>query len=306
MNKGNPPSPLLRDFFKKHKESLKLHIVQRAGFSRPLASSSLPLKVLPVRVWGEKFFKEFENLPENQRRFFASEHLDDDMVAVIAADRAEYFPEMLEEARKKEITLFRSDLPWEKCREEVKLLTASLFSGEKLVSGGLLKISELGVMIVGDSGIGKSESTLELISRGYHFVSDDVTCVHKRGSHRLYGTAPEIIRDLMEVRGLGIINIRDIFGPKAISPHAEIDLVIKLNRWEEGKEYDRLGLKPLEKHEILGVSIPQMSIPVALGRNIATLIEVACRVHMQRERGTHAPQELIRRLNRALIRKPKV
>jgi len=305
MNKGKNPSPLLRDFFKKHKESLKLHIVQRAGFSRPLASSSRPLEIFPIRVWGNKFFQEFEALPDNERRSFAAEHMNNELVAVIAADGGDFFPEMLEEARKRNVTLFRSDLPWGKCREEVKMLIASLFSGEKLVSGGLLKISGLGVMIIGDSGIGKSESTLELISRGYQFVSDDVTCVQMRGEDRLYGTAPEIIRDLMEVRGLGIINIRAIFGPQAISPHAEIDLVIKLNRWEEGKEYDRLGLKPLEKHEILGLSIPQVSIPVALGRNIATLIEVACRVHLQRARGSHTPKELIRRLNRALVRKPK-
>lgn len=304
MNKGKNPSPLLRDFFQKHKDSLKLHIVQKTGFSRPLIPSSHPLRILPIQVWGKKIFQDFEALPVNRRRAYTTRHMSDDLVAVIAADGAVFSPEMLDEARKKKIGLFRSDLPWKKCREEVKMLIASLFSREKLVSGGLLKIFGLGVMIIGDSGIGKSESTLELISRGFQFVSDDVTCVHKRGED-LYGSAPEIIRDLMEVRGLGIINIRTIFGSQVISPDAEINLVIKLNRWEEGKEYDRLGLKPMEKHEILGVFIPQVSIPVALGRNIATLIEVACRVHLLGEGGSHAPRELIRRLNRELIRKPK-
>lgn len=168
------------------------------------------------------------------------------------------------------------------------------------ISGGALQIFGLGVLIKGDSGIGKSESALELISRGHRFISDDVTNLRKTKSGKLIGTSPPLSRHFMEIRGLGIINIKEIFGPKAVSQKAELKLIIQLKEWEQGREYDRLGLKFPEDCKILGKKIPQISIPVAPGRNIATLIEVACKVHILREKGYLAPQELARKLNRAL------
>lgn len=168
------------------------------------------------------------------------------------------------------------------------------------VSGGLLRIFGLGVLIKGDSGVGKSESALELISRGHRFISDDVTEIRKTKKGKLIGTFPSLSRHFMEVRGLGVINIKEIFGPKAISQRAEINLIIQLKHWEQGREYDRLGLKFPEDCKILGMKIPQIDIPVAPGRNIATLIEVACKVHILRKKGYLAPQELARKLDRAL------
>ena len=158
----------------------------------------------------------------------------------------------------------------------------------------------LGVLIIGDSGIGKSESALELIARGHRFVSDDVVRVERTPSGRLIGKAPAVSRFFMEIRGLGIINIREIFGAKSISPRAPIDLVIRLKKWKRKKEYDRLGLRFPEDFFILGERVPQLNIPVAPGRNIATLIEVACKVHILRKRGYEAPLQIIGRLERAL------
>lgn len=168
------------------------------------------------------------------------------------------------------------------------------------ISGGLLQIFGLGVLIKGDSGIGKSESALELISRGHRFISDDVTELKKAKSGILIGKSPALSRCFMEIRGLGIINIKEIFGPKAVGHKAELNLIIELKKWEQGREYDRLGLKFPEDHKILGKKVPQISIPVGPGRNIATLIEIACKVHILREKGYLAPQELARKLNRAL------
>ena len=167
-------------------------------------------------------------------------------------------------------------------------------------SGGLLQIYRLGVLIRGDSGIGKSESSLELISRGARFISDDVTLIEKSGVGRLIGRAPSLSRNFMEIRGLSIINIKHIFGSRIVCNKSKIDLVVQLKQWEHGKNYDRLGLESHEVCEILGIKIPQVSIPVAPGRNIATLIEVACKVHILREKGCHAPQEIASRLDRAL------
>jgi HPr kinase/phosphorylase len=168
------------------------------------------------------------------------------------------------------------------------------------VSAGLLKIFGLGTLILGDSGIGKSESALELISRGHQFVADDVVQIRISPKGELTGTAPALSRNFMEIRGLGIINIRAIFGPRAIAREAKVDLVIRLKKWRRGYEADRLGLKSGDDMTILGRNIPQLAIPVAPGRNIATLIEIACKVHILRQKGYSAPDEIIRRLDRVL------
>jgi HPr kinase/phosphorylase len=171
-----------------------------------------------------------------------------------------------------------------------------------IIPGGLLRVFGLGVLIIGDSGVGKSESALELITRGHRFISDDVTeCCVKNG--RLIGIAPEVSHHFMEIRGLGIINIKEIFGAKAVSSSEEIRLVIRLQRWEKGRTYDRMGLEFARDKKIADVSVPQITIPVAPGRNISTLIEVACKVYLLRETGYHAPKEIVERLNKTLIDK---
>jgi HPr kinase/phosphorylase len=176
---------------------------------------------------------------------------------------------------------------------------------EALISGGLLQMFGLGVLILGDSSIGKSESALELISRGYRFISDDVVLVRITPEGRLIGLASPLSRNFMEIRGLGIINIKEIFGSKSICPETQINLIIRLKKWQRGDEYDRLGLKFPQDQNILGKKVHQLTIPVAPGRNIATLIEVACKVHILREKGYHASQELVQKLERALSGKTK-
>ncbi|MBN2205786.1 MAG: hypothetical protein JW742_00135 [Candidatus Aminicenantes bacterium] len=173
---------------------------------------------------------------------------------------------------------------------------------EATVSGQLLQIFGLGVFIFGDSGIGKSESALELVGRGHRLVADDVVRVRRTAGGRLRGSAPELSRDYMEIRGLGIINIREIFGARALCAESAIDLAIRLRKWQRGREFDRLGLRFPRDYAVLGRAVPQITIPVAPGRNIATLIEVACRVHRLRRRGYRASLEIVRRLDRALCR----
>jgi HPr kinase/phosphorylase len=174
------------------------------------------------------------------------------------------------------------------------------FPGQVTVSGGFLQIFGLGVLIIGHSGIGKSESALELISRGHRFISDDVVEVIKYGRKGLIGKSPQVSRYFMEIRGLGIINIKEIFGRRAICRQSRVDLVIKLKKWQRGDEHDRLGLEFPEDYEILGTRIPQLIVPVAPGRTIALLIEVACKVHLLRLRGYHASHEIVKRVDRTL------
>jgi HPr kinase/phosphorylase len=173
-------------------------------------------------------------------------------------------------------------------------------SSRFILSGGFLQIFGLGVIISGHSGIGKSESALELISRGHRFISDDVVELTRGKNGRLVGRAPALSRYFMEIRGLGIINIKEIFGSRAICRQSKVDLVIWLKKWRKGDEYDRLGLEFPADYEILGVKIPQLIIPVAPGRTIALLIEVACKVQILRKKGYHASHEIVKKLDKAL------
>lgn len=172
-----------------------------------------------------------------------------------------------------------------------------------VISAGLMKIFGVGTLIIGDSGVGKSESSLELIARGHKFVSDDVVEIFRDEKGQLHGRSPRLTRNFMEIRGLGIINIREIFGAGAILEETPVDLVIRLKRWNKKMEIDRLGLKFPEDFQLAGMRVPQLHIPVAPGRNIATLIEVACRVFVLREKGYEAAQDIVRRLDRKLARK---
>jgi HPr kinase/phosphorylase len=169
-----------------------------------------------------------------------------------------------------------------------------LLAPRTILHGVLLDLYGLGVLIEGSSGIGKSECALDLITRGHRLVSDDVIEVHRISSDRLNGSAPELLREHLEIRGLGIINIRDLFGVSAISGATKLDLSIRLERWEDAGDVDRLGIDA-RSIDILGVTIPQVLIPVSPGRNLGTLVETAVRVQLLRLRGYDAAQEFVDR-----------
>jgi HPr kinase/phosphorylase len=168
--------------------------------------------------------------------------------------------------------------------------------------GVLLDVYGLGVLIEGSSGIGKSECALDLVAHGHRLVSDDVVEVRRIGAERLLGTAPKLLREHLEIRGLGIINIRDLYGVSAISMAKNIDLSIRLERWDEAGEVDRLGIDA-RAVEILGVSVPQVLIPVSPGRNLSTLVETAARVQLLRGRGYDAARSFVARHSKMLEEK---
>jgi HPr kinase/phosphorylase len=185
----------------------------------------------------------------------------------------------------------------------IKLLTA--FLDERLapqteMHAVLMDVFGLGVLITGESGIGKSECALDLIDRGHRLVADDVTVI-KRMAEALFGSSPTLTRHHMELRGLGVINIKDLYGVSSIRASKRVELVISQERWETGKDYDRLGLKH-ERLEILGVSLPLVRMPVAPGRNIALLVEVAARNQLLRERGLDAARRLAQRVDELAVR----
>ena len=287
----------VKGFFEGTNDLLKLRpAFKKIDFSRKIRGKGR----VSVQIWGKKEIQDFERLSSKERKDFMRKRFKKSPSCIILADNLSFPPEIEEEAKEKRLALFRSILSQEMCRERMKSFLFHLSPDQVTISGGLLQISGIGVLIVGDSSIGKSESALVLISRGHRFVSDDVVHVKRENGSRLVGKAPPISCNFMEIRGLGIINIKEIFGIKAVLKRSAIDLVIKLEKRQREKEDDRLGLKIPEEYEILGVKIPQISIPVAPGRNIATLVEVACKVYILKEKGYHAPQDIVRKLNRAL------
>jgi HPr kinase/phosphorylase len=169
----------------------------------------------------------------------------------------------------------------------------------EVIHGVLMDILGLGVLIVGDSGIGKSECALDLVVRGHRLVADDTVEIHRRGEKDVIGTCPELTRHHMEVRGLGVINIRDLFGVASTRVNKRLELVVQLERWDQNREYDRVGLDD-SYYDLISVRLPLVRMPVAPGRSVAILVEVAVRNQILRARGRHAARDLVARLERAL------
>jgi HPr kinase/phosphorylase len=183
-------------------------------------------------------------------------------------------------------------------------MTALLEDGlaeRQIVHAVLMDVLGLGLLITGESGIGKSECALDLIVRGHRLVADDTVEVRRRAETVLIGTSPELTRHHMELRGLGLINVRELFGIASVRTSKRVEFVVQLQRWEPGQAYERLGLDDLFE-EILGVRVPLVRMPVAPGRSVATLVEVAARTHLLRLRGRHAARELARRIDAQLRR----
>jgi HPr kinase/phosphorylase len=179
--------------------------------------------------------------------------------------------------------------------DEVTSYLDQMLAPSTTIHGVLVEVFGLGVLITGDSGIGKSECALDLILRGHSLVTDDLVFIRQLGSERLVGSGPDDLRFHMELRGLGIINIKDLFGISAVSPEKEIDLVVELVRWREEEQYDRLGLEE-RCCTVLDLSLPLIKMPVASGRNLATLVEVAVRIHMLKKQGYEPAYEFLSQL----------
>ena len=173
------------------------------------------------------------------------------------------------------------------------------FAPTTSVHGSLVDVYGVGLLITGRSGIGKSECALDLVVRGHRLVADDTVEIRRRAESVLIGTCPDLTRYHMEVRGLGVINIKDLFGVASTRSSKRVELVVQLERWEPGRVYERLGLEDIH-YRILGLEVPLIRMPVAPGRNVAILVEVAARNQLLRSRGHHAARRLAARLDREL------
>ncbi|MBQ8278840.1 MAG: HPr(Ser) kinase/phosphatase [Roseburia sp.] len=170
------------------------------------------------------------------------------------------------------------------------------------IHGVLVDVYGEGLLIMGESGIGKSEAALELLRRGHRLVTDDVVEIRKINEHTLIGTSPDITRYFIELRGIGIIDVKNLFGVESVKEKQQIDLVIKLENWTKEKEYDRLGLED-EYIEFLGNKVVCHSLPIRPGRNLAVICETAAVNHRQKKQGYNAAQELYRRVQANFTKK---
>jgi len=170
------------------------------------------------------------------------------------------------------------------------------------IHGVLVDVYGEGVLIMGESGIGKSEAALELLKRGHRLVTDDVVEIHKVSDDTLIGRSPEITKHLIELRGIGIVDVKTMFGVECVKETQQIDMVIKMEDWDKDKEYDRLGLQE-EYTEFLGNKVVCHSLPVRPGRNLAIIVETAAVNHRQKKMGYNAAQELYRRVQESITKK---
>ena len=202
----------------------------------------------------------------------------------------------LEMAKKHNITLLRS-------REATSSIVSEIITYLKVAlapritrHGVLVEVYGEGLLLIGDSGIGKSEAAVELLKRGHRLIADDAVEIHKVSSDTLMGTAPELIRNYIELRGIGIVNVAKLFGMGAVKAENEINLVVNIVHWNTQKVYDRLGLE--EQHmEILGVRIPMNTIPITPGRNLAVILETAAMNNRQRKMGYNAALEFTQQMD---------
>ncbi|WP_033153116.1 HPr(Ser) kinase/phosphatase [Pseudobutyrivibrio ruminis] len=202
---------------------------------------------------------------------------------------------LLKEAVKAKVPVLGTD------RATSEFMSALIYSLNKdfapytTIHGVLVDVYGEGLLITGESGIGKSEAALELIRRGHRLVSDDVVEIRRPNNERLYGRAPSITQYLIELRGIGIIDVKSLYGVEAVKDEQRIDLVIKLEDWSKEKEYDRLGMTD-EYMNILGIDVTCHSLPIRPGRNLAIICEAAAVNHRQKKMGYNAAEELYRRV----------
>ena len=269
--------------------------LQLAGYFRKFKNKRLPL------IGNQEWYYLSERDPD-KRRESLDKLFEQDVPAIIFAAGNEVFKEALESAEKYDITIFKIDKKTNIVLEELKNFIDEALAPTKMIHGVLLDVYGVGVIITGDSGVGKSETALDLIAKGSKLISDDSVII-KKMDDRLIGTSPEITKHFMEVRGVGIIDIQRFFGVGSVMEKREVEMIAHLELWDDEKEYVRLGLEDTYQ-EILGIDVVKYTIPVKPGRHTAMIIEVATNNFKQKQLGYNPAVALNERIMSS-IRKRK-
>jgi HPr kinase/phosphorylase len=244
-----------------------------------------------IQIIGKVETTYLERMTSAERYSRFDEFFSNGIPCIVVARGLEVFPEMIELSNKYEIPILRTnDVTSRFMSAIIRYLNVQL-APRITKHGVLVEVYGEGILILGESGVGKSETALELVKRGHRLVADDVVEIRKVSDRSLVGTAPDIIRHFIEIRGIGILDVKNLYGVGSVKVTENINLVINLEIWDEKKNYDRLGLVD-EYTEILDLSIPSLKIPVRPGRNLAIIVEVAAMNNRQKKMGYNAAKVL--------------
>jgi HPr kinase/phosphorylase len=206
---------------------------------------------------------------------------------------------MKREAADARVPLLRSSHLSSTFIDNVEQFLQEALTASTSVHGVLIDVIGVGVLILGKSGIGKSELALDLVTRGHRLVADDIVDLKRKQGGSVYGSGSEIIKHHMEIRGIGIINIKDLFGVSAVRERKKVEMVVELVEWDDKVEYDRLGVEE-QKYSMLDMEVPLLIIPVRPGRNLTTIVEVAARNHLLKLQGHHSAKEFQEKLSKEI------
>ena len=249
-----------------------------------------------LQVIGRVETTYLEGLTSEERRESFELLLSQDIPALIISREIEPFPECMEMAEKYDRTILRSPDTTSVLMSNIIAALKSYLAPRITRHGVLVEVYGEGVLLLGESGVGKSETAIELVKRGHRLIVDDAVEIKRNVTDRLVGTAPELIRHYIELRGIGVIDVCRLFGMSAVKDEAEIDMVINLEQWKDGAMYDRLGLENLYT-TILDVQVPSLTVPVRPGRNLAVIIEVAAMNNRHKKMGYNAAVEFTKQIN---------
>ena len=300
-------SKLIKDFNLEviyEPENLDKIVITRAEINRP----GLPLAGFfeyfdneRIQIFGRVEQIYLGKLTSDERTMKIGKFFEHKPVCVVIARNMEPFAEMVELAKQFNIPILRTSMATSSFISAI-ISSLNVYLAPKITRHGVLvEVYGIGVLILGESGIGKSETAIELIKRGHRLIADDAVEISKVSEKTLVGQAPAIIRYYMELRGIGIVDVRRIFGMGAVKETEKIELVIKLEHWVQGKMYDRMGLEN-EHLEILGIKVPSITVPVHAGRNLAVILEIAAMNFRLKKTGYDTAKEFNKKLEAEMLK----
>lgn len=248
-----------------------------------------------IQVIGNAEYSYLKSLPKSEMIEKMDRFMSYDIPVICFARGHKIDDEIIDIAKKYDRFLISSDLPTTKFISKISDYINNKIAPVEVLHGVLVDVDGLGILIKGDSGVGKSEAALELIKRGHRLVSDDAVEIKKLEDDMLVGQSPELTRYMMEIRGIGLLDIKSLYGVGSVKPTKTIDLIAHIEPWDDNKYYDRLGMDE-NFVEILGVKVAQITVPVRPGRNIAIILEIAARNQRQKLMGYNAAIEFNKKL----------
>jgi len=272
--------------------------IQKPGLA--LTGDPVHLHTGRIQIFGKPEISYLDSLPGKKRNEIITKMCKPELSCIVLTCGIKPPPTMIKACEKNDIPLFSTNLLTFTFINRINRFLEDHLTASTCVHGVLVDVFGIGILIIGRSGIGKSELALDLILRGHRLIADDIINIKKKPPATIYGTSSEIIKYHMEIRGLGIINIKDLFGIAAIRDKKLIELVIELEEWDPVAGYDRLGVDE-HHYTLLGVHIPFIKIPVRPGRNIAAIVEIASRNQLLKLGGYHSAREFQEQLNQEIL-----